>query len=64
MPSSLWMGCPAILPLMSHRQMSIAPMALVDTDRFIFHMSHQIAPMSWGLRPMTSGLRNSISPSE
>ena len=50
------MGWPAILPLMSHRQMSMAPMTEVWIEWPSFQRSRQIAPMSWGSRPMTVGL--------
>jgi hypothetical protein len=36
-------------------------MALVETDRFIFHIRGQMAPMSRGLAPMIAGLTNSMS---
>ena len=55
------MGRPAILPAMSQRATSTAPMALVETDRLSFHMLAQMAPMSSGLRPSSKGLMNSIS---
>src|ERR671922_2312052 len=55
------MGRPATLPATSHSATSTAPMALVDTERFIFHMRCQIAPMSRGLAPRMAGLTNSIS---
>ena len=56
-PSRRWMGWPATLPLMSHRQMSIAPIAAIDAWRFIFQSRCHSRPMSCGSWPMTTGLR-------
>ena len=55
------MGSPATLPAISHSATSTAPMALVDTERFIFHMRCQMAPLSRGLAPTMAGLMNCIS---
>ena len=40
----------------------MAPITLVDTDRFSFHMRHHNRPMSCGFSPIRCGLTNSTSP--
>src|ERR671924_482440 len=55
------MGRPATLPATSHRATSTAPKALVETDRFIFHIRCQMAPISKAFAPTMAGLTNSMS---